>query len=111
MPYIGRNDQGEIVAMGREETAQTSEYVADNHPDLQKFIDNASPRVLRQLLLQTDQDMITAIDEVLSLLIRKNILKVTDLSETLQRRVFNRRKLRLMIEETEQAGKKKTSTK
>ncbi|MEM7071514.1 MAG: hypothetical protein AAF403_07115, partial [Pseudomonadota bacterium] len=98
MPYIGRNEKGEIVAMAREKTGSTPEYIQDNDPDLYNFFNSASSRVLRQLLLQSDQDMIELIDDLIHLLIKRNIIKITDFSESQQRRLYNRRILRKVLE-------------
>ena len=56
MLYVGRNNDGQIIAVSRKQTARTTEAVQENDPDLTDFLALAREEKMRSALATTDAD-------------------------------------------------------
>jgi hypothetical protein len=92
MPYIQRNRQGEIVSMHRE--AQPGAiYLPTDHPDVQAFVGRPGPpREGRFATL--DADFVRVIEDVVDVLVARNIIRITDLPSEAQHKLFARKNFR-----------------
>jgi len=103
MPYIKRDAAGKITH-ATIQGIHGSEMVPYDHPDLIAFLrDNGQdPKKIDEALdelRRTDADMSRAIEDVVMALLKKNILKMTDLPKPVQERMAYRVKLRVMVQE------------
>jgi hypothetical protein len=95
MIYIERNNAGEIIALHNNSTNTASEQKPLSDPEVMDFLDShhdAGP--VRTLLTRTDPGMIRVIDDLVDVLITKNVIKFTDLPSEAQEKLLNRKKVR-----------------
>lgn len=95
MIYVERNDAGEIIALHKNSTNTASEQKPLSDPEVLAFLEShheAGP--IRTLLTRTDPGMIRVIDDLVDVLITKNIIKFTDLPHEAQEKLLNRKKVR-----------------
>jgi hypothetical protein len=103
MPYILRDDTGKIYRASAR-SLHGGELVPHSHPDVVEFlkthgqdphqVDNALSELRR-----TDGEMARAVEDVIMVLLKKNILKMTDLPKAVQDRMALRVKLRVLIQD------------
>ncbi|MGE4352194.1 MAG: hypothetical protein AB7E52_08410 [Bdellovibrionales bacterium] len=103
MPYIIRDIQGKITR-ATVQAVHGAELVAYDHPDLIRFLENngQDPMQIERTLSElrrTDSEMARAVEDVVMALLKKNVLKMTDLPKPVQERMAYRVKLRLSIQE------------
>lgn len=91
MPYVTRNPAGEIIAIHREAHEYASEYLPAQHPEITAFLELASePEVFTRL----DSDLIRVLEDLIDVLIDKNVLRLTDLPVPAQNKLLSRKNTR-----------------
>ena len=103
MPYIIRDDHGKIIKASAR-SIHAAELVPHNHPDVMDFLKahGQDPKQVEEALNElrrTDAEMSRAVEDVIMALLKKNILKLTDMPKAVQDRMALRVKLRLQIQE------------
>lgn len=103
MPYILRDGSGKITRVSAW-AIHGSEMVAYDHPDLLRFLrekgqDPAQIDDALKELHRTDAAMMRAVEDVIMALLKRNVLKVTDLPKPVQDRISRRVYLRAMIQD------------
>ncbi|EED36159.1 conserved hypothetical protein [Luminiphilus syltensis NOR5-1B] len=91
MAFVKRNSDGEIIAVSKAQEAGF-EAVADDDALLLEFlqaIGSESPN-----LVQSDLDFVRVIEDLLEVLMDKNILMFTDLPPEAQQKIMKRKALR-----------------
>ncbi|WP_255990036.1 hypothetical protein [Chitinolyticbacter albus] len=91
MPYAQRGADGHIVAL-----------YAQAQPDAQEFVPHASPDVLaflgqegdKALFGELDIEFVRVIEDLIDVLILKNVFKLTDLPPQAQAKLLARQRLR-----------------
>ncbi len=92
MPYISRNAEGRIAAAGNAPLDGECEQVAADSPELRAFIEDLAGE--NNVFESSDMKMIRAIEDVIDLLISKNVICITDLPGAVQSKLMERRSLR-----------------
>lgn len=92
MPYVTRNADGKIIAASAEPMAGAMEEIAAENPELRVFIESLA--LGSDELALSDFKLIRAIEDVVDLLISKNIICITDLPPAVQEKLLQRRSLR-----------------
>jgi hypothetical protein len=91
MPYVHRTALGEIDSLHREPLPGASEFLDNDHPDVQRFVGNASrPEHFQQL----DADFVRVIEDLIDTLIVRSVIAITDLPERAQAKLFARKAFR-----------------
>ena len=91
MPYVHRTALGEIDSLHRQPQPGASEFLDNNHPDVQRFVGlSSTPENFSQL----DAEFVRVIEDVIDTLIMKNILTITDLPTHAQAKLFARKSFR-----------------
>lgn len=90
--YVRRDDSGQIVSISREANAEHSESCAADRPDVALFIQRLAPR--QGAMLESDLSLIRALEDLIDVLIRKDVLRLTDLPDSVQAKLLSRRRLR-----------------
>ncbi len=103
MPYVFRDEHGKILKVSAR-AIHGAELVPHSNPDVVDFLRNRGqdPKVIEEALndlRRTDVEMSRAIEDVIMALLKKNILKLTDMPKAVQDRMALRVKLRLQIQE------------
>jgi len=106
MPYVTRDAAGKISGIFDEAEVGVAEELAASDPELTRFLVEhglSSPDSVRQVLAGSDLKMIRLVDDLIDLLIDKDVIKFTDLpaaagDKYLQRQVA-RKRLQIVVSE------------
>ena len=92
MTYIVRGEHGRIVTASNVPLDGPCEQVAADSPELRAFIEDLAGE--NNVFESSDMKMIRAIEDVIDLLISKNVICITDLPAAVQSKLMERRSLR-----------------
>lgn len=104
MPFVFRDPATKAIAKASIRQVPGAEFLPHNHPELLEFMNNrgvdaALVNTALDELRRTDLDMSRAVEDVITALLKKNILKMTDLPKAVQDRIALRVKMRVQIAE------------
>ena len=95
MTYVKRNAKGDIVALLNEASEEGLEVLAWNHPEIIRFLEQSSEAdETMAFLRQSDLDLVRVVEDLIELLVDKNVIMFTELPEEAQRKVSERNRLR-----------------
>ncbi len=100
MPYVKRDQNGDIIEISKNETENCTELLDRNSPEvLESFcpLDSASVQELKEKFIKEDLDFIRVMEDLIDTLIAKQVICFTDLPEPVQKKVARRRKIRTHI--------------
>lgn len=89
MPYALRQPDGTIHSLHREPESG-AEFLASEHPDVLGFLDASAPAEFTRL----DADLIRVIEDVVDVLVGRQIIRITDLPLEAQNKLFARKNFR-----------------
>ena len=89
MRYAIRDPQGAIVSLHRE-PLPGAEALPVQHPEVQAFLGNEGERSFAQL----DANLVRVLEDLIDALIRRNVLRITDLPTEAQAKLFDRKHVR-----------------
>lgn len=103
MPYVLRDGSGKIVKVSSFQVP-TAEGLPADHPELLTFLNHngVSPDMVEgaiKELRRTDSEMSRAIEDLITALLKKNVLKMSDLPRAVQDRIAFRISLRMQIQQ------------
>ena len=103
MPYIFRDKDGKITKASVRMLAE-GEMVPHNSPEIIEFLRSRGqdPAIVEQALAElrrTDNEMARAVEDVIMVLLKKNLLKMTDLPKPVQDRMSFRVKQRVLLQD------------
>lgn len=87
MPYIRRNADGDLISLHRLAEAGADDFLPDEHPEVQEFVGRGETRGFGRL----DADFIRVLEDLIDLLIRRNVINVTDLPADARKKLFARK--------------------
>lgn len=105
MPYITRDATGKIIrASAGAVSIPGAEALPHGHPELVAFLtehgqDPTQVETTLAELRRTDNEMARAVEDIIVVLLKKNILKLTDLPKAVQDRMALRVKLRMTVQD------------
>ena len=103
MPYVKRDSTGRIISLhGSAEEA--CEQLPASHPDVVQFLAQTTlptPAAYKRALAESDQDIARITEDLIHLLISKNLILFTDLPNVVQLKLLDREKLRSHLQEAE----------
>ena len=88
MPYVRRFADGRLASLHREAEPGASEFLPDDHPDVQAFIGREAG------FARLDADFVRVLEDVIDTLVAKNLLNITDLPLEAQNKLFSRKSFR-----------------
>ncbi len=95
MPYVSRDENGNIVGIFRSPIGGASEELAAEDPEVIQFLsDGGSSEQLKWELFVSDLLMGRLIEDLVDVLIQRNVMTITDLPAGAQRKLMRRRHLR-----------------
>lgn len=100
MLYVERNDKGEIIAVRRQSPGkQDGEKLSLLNAEVLTFLSRADNEInsLAQILSLTDESIIRVLEDLIDLLIKKNIILFTELPEQAQEKIRERKQARERI--------------
>ena len=89
MPYVTRNAEGQLESLHRQATDGATEFLDDRHPDVLSFLGDGDAGFSR-----LDADFVRVIEDLVDVLLSKNILNITDLPAEAQAKLFARKSFR-----------------
>ena len=92
MPYVRRNENGEISAVSQEKLDNITESVDENSAELHRFLHSVNQK--KEQIEQTDLNFVRVLEDVIDLLIAKNIILLTELPSKAQQKIAERQHLR-----------------
>jgi hypothetical protein len=103
MPYIVRDAQNHIIKASARAIVG-AETLPHGHPDVQEFLrlHGQNPDQIDEALNElrrTDGEMSRAVEDIIMVLMKKNLVKMSDLPKPVQDRMALRVKLRVFIQE------------
>jgi hypothetical protein len=97
MPYVQRDAIGHVSAIFHESQPNATELLAKDHPDIQRFFGGILPQIPQNNALQlteTDIGLIRVIEDLIDILIDKNVLMFTDLPVEAREKILFRKTTR-----------------
>jgi len=95
MPYVQRNNQGGVVNLSDTLLDGDSQWLELDHPDVVDFLQQPSNQSeLKQSLASSDGDMVRVVEDLIDLLMEKQVFVFTELPEAVQTKLNARKKLR-----------------
>ena len=95
MPYVKRNKSGEITAVSQDADGGFSEELSSQNAELNDFVASVSNVGLD--LEDTDLSFVRVVEDVIELLIAKNMILFTELPDSAQTKMMDRQKLRTAL--------------
>lgn len=98
MLYIERNELGEITAIKRDTGEPGQESTAASGGDILEFLAvNASKDSMLELLATMDSGIIRIVEDLIDILINKNLIMFSELPREAQEKIFYRKQIRQRI--------------
>ena len=95
MPYIKRNADQTIHSIAQQRDEEHQEFVAATDSDIVDFLSGQKEATLsKHALAESDKDIARVTEDLVNLLISKNIILFTELPEAVQQKLLSREKLR-----------------
>ncbi|MCB1128666.1 MAG: hypothetical protein KDM81_19375 [Verrucomicrobiae bacterium] len=95
MPYVKRNSAGKVIAVYSEPVEDGLEEVALNNADLEAFlIDDVAVADSDRALMRSDLELARVLEDLIEILIDKNVISFTDLPTAAQSKLLRRHGLR-----------------
>lgn len=95
MPYVERHENGSIVRLLEAPTDSAQEFLSEDHPDVRAHeAIVAEVRRNLQYLNQSDAEVMRVSEDLIELLIEKNIILFTDLPAPAQEKLAKRKSAR-----------------
>lgn len=99
MPYVLRNKNGQIKSFHQEAPSPKAERMdPENYQEIIEFLkETNSMDELHQVLLSSDLDIVRVLEDVIDLLCKNHIIAFTDLPDSAQKKLTNRKNIRAEI--------------
>ncbi|WNO10363.1 hypothetical protein [Teredinibacter sp. KSP-S5-2] len=94
MPYVKRDENQEIISVSKIQTDEFSEYVEPHDEALRSFFITEEPKNIKQALSESDREVARVAEDLIHLLIQKNVIIFTELPSAVQKKILMREKLR-----------------
>ena len=87
MPYVRRDAQGALVSLHRQSEGLAQEWLDDDDASVQAFVGRQPASGFQQL----DVDFIRVLEDLIDVLIRRQVINVTDLPSAAQHKLYSRK--------------------
>ncbi len=100
MFYAERDKEGRIVAIRKHKESGREDLTPVSEQELQEFLASDHEQGTYEILLEeADKQMIRVLDDLIEVLIRKNIIMLTDLPEEARAKLGTRKDVRRRMQE------------
>ncbi|MBW8192069.1 hypothetical protein K0504_13585 [Neiella marina] len=100
MFFVSRNTSGDITAIAREASEQFPEAIAGDSPELVAFLQRQGDGAdMLSLLQDSDTPLIRVLEDLVQLLVKKNLIQFTELPEPAQLKLLDRKQIRTRLSE------------
>ncbi|MDH5190577.1 MAG: hypothetical protein OEW89_04945 [Gammaproteobacteria bacterium] len=98
MLYAKRDEKGNITSLQTKATDEVKERVSTDDPEVLEFLNEHSKSTdLKQILTESDIKLARVVEDLIDLLVDKNIIMLTELPEAAQLKLVSRRRVRNAI--------------
>ncbi len=98
MPYVTRDQNGHIAAVHAIQNAEAAEKLAPGDPELVEFLGlTGEPAGLQSALVTSDLELVRVLEDLITVLIDKRIIMLTDLPKAAQQKLAHRYDLRSQL--------------
>ncbi|MES9817445.1 MAG: hypothetical protein ACH255_00025 [Candidatus Thiodiazotropha sp.] len=99
MLYAKRDNDGNIINLSDTPSSGADEEVSATDDEVIGFIfNNSSTTLSKKLLSETDAGMIRIVEDLIALLIQKNLIMFTDLPNAAQQKILMRNQIRSVFQ-------------
>ncbi len=101
MLFIERNEDGAIAAIHNENPAGKFTRASLSEPEVLQFLQQTDPHseLMNGVLEQSDTDLVRVTEDLIQLLVDRNIINFTDLPAAAQKKIRHRQILRSRLSE------------
>jgi hypothetical protein len=100
MLYVERNERGEIIAIRRDQKGAAGEVKEKVDEEIRLFLgENDGKDDGRPNIAALDTATIRVIDDIVELLVRKNLIMFSELPEAARDKLLARRRMRALIQD------------
>lgn len=96
MPFVSRDTRGAIVTVSQVRRENCSEEIAADHPDLVRFLGDLQSDGMSRLQ-ESDRGFVRVLEDVVDLLIDKELIRLAELPQDAQDKLLQRKQLRRQI--------------
>ena len=93
MLYVLRDDNNQVCAVSDKPLSNQWQRVEIEDKSLQRFLQN-NPEISTGLMASSDADFIRVLEDVIDLLIDKQVIQFTEFPDAVQTKLLNRRRYR-----------------
>lgn len=97
MPYIQRNEHGEVTGLTKEPGDSSAEFLTLTHPDVVAFLAEGTTAEEENFSPLTDLEMVRVIEDLVDLLIARNVIILTDFPAAVQKKLLRQRNRRARL--------------
>ncbi len=102
MPYKERDESGKIVALRGEASALATEVLSSSNPEVLDFLrDSGSSEMSKAFLSSSDADLVRVVEDLIELLIDKNLILITEFPAAAQQKLLIRKSARALFHKNE----------
>jgi len=94
MPYVTRDKNNRIIGISDRQSSDAQELLPNTDPEVMQYLRDAGPDSMRDHLSRTDLDMSRITEDLIEVLIQRNVLNFTDFPLKAQKKLMARQKLR-----------------
>jgi len=95
MPYVSRNTNGEVTEIHNSPTEDADQWVEANSPEIINFLTRIETTdQAKKALTTTDNEMVRVVEDLIDMLMERQIFIFTELPEPVQAKLNARKQLR-----------------
>jgi len=95
MPYVKKNENGEIIGVHATQTEVTDQWVEMGDAEVLMFLKKIeTTEQAKQILTSTDNEMVRVVEDLIDLLIAKQVFAFSELPEVVQTKLNARKQVR-----------------
>lgn len=95
--YVKRNAQGQIEAVSQVRASDFDELMPEGSPELMAFLGAGHDG--KELLAATDTELVRVLEDLIDLLVDRDVIRFTDLPDAAQKKLLSRRDTRVTLRE------------
>lgn len=99
MPYVKRDGQGKVVALFQTEQSDAREFLPPHCSEVIQFLasETGTETQILHALAKSDSDIARVTEDLIALLMEKQVILFTELPVAVQQKLINRAKLRATL--------------
>ncbi len=94
MPFVSRNSNGAITGVFSKPTPIAQERLDSDDSELRRYLESGESQEVRDELAASDREMARIVEDLVEVLITKNIVNFTDFPPEAQKKLLRRQSLR-----------------